>query len=114
MAVMWIDIESPAGAKQGSGPITSASSWRYTARMDKAGVFEFEMPASDPKATLIRKKYVARAYTILDGTRTEVGAGIIDKITKKPQADGTVSLRVSGDDLVRELTYRSVKNLKLY
>lgn len=114
MAVVYIDIENGAGQKQGNGPITSASRWASTARMSKAGDFEFEMPASDPKAVSVRKKYIARAYARLNGQRIEVGAGIIDNIQKIVQVDGTVALRVSGDDLVRELTYRSVKNLKLY
>lgn len=110
----YIDIENSAGQRQGSGPITSASQWRYTARMDKAGNFDFVMPASDPKAILVQKKRIARAYARINGAWTEVGAGIIDRIEKQPQADGSVVLRVSGDDLVRELTYRSVLNLKLY
>lgn len=114
MAVVYIDIENSAAQRQGSGPITSAAFWRYTGRMSKAGEFEFEMPATDPKAFAVQKKRVARAYAILNGQRVEVGAGIIDHIEKNPQPDGTAILRVSGNDLVRELTYRSVLNLKLY
>lgn len=110
----YIDVENGAGVRQGSGPIASALRFRSISRMDKAGAFSFEMPASDPKAALIRKKYVVRAYAILRGVRVEVGAGIIDDIQRSPQADGDVMLVVSGDDLTRELTYRSVLNLKLY
>jgi hypothetical protein len=110
-----LEIENAAGVKQGSGPITSASSWTYTARMDAAGDFKFSMPANDPKAVYVQKKLIVRAYALLpNGTRTEVGAGIIDSITKQPQDDGTASLQVSGNDLIRELNYRSVLNLKLY
>lgn len=114
MAVVLIDILDSAGQKQGSGPITSARLWRSTARKSRAGTFSFEMPASDPKAATVQKKRIARAYAFLNGERVEMGAGIIDKIQKQPAADGTVTLRVSGDDLLRELTYRSVLNLELY
>lgn len=113
MPAFYIDVENSAGVKQGGGPITSASGWRYTARMDKAGVFQFSMPASDPKAASILKKYIVRAYAYLDGAYVEVGAGIIDRIEKQVQNDGTVRLLVAGDDLIRELTYRSVHTLKL-
>jgi hypothetical protein len=112
-----IDIENAAGVKQGSGPITSATHWRYTARLDEAGDFSFEMPASDPKAALVQKKMIARAYALLGpagGLRVEVGAGIIDQIERQPDENGAGHVTVSGNDLIRELTYRSVLNLKLY
>lgn len=110
----YINIENNAGQVLGDGPITSASGWTYTARMDRAGSFSFSVPASDPKATLVQRKRVARAYALLGNTWTEVGAGIIDTIERQPQPDGTVILRVSGDDLIRELNYRSVLDLKIY
>lgn len=113
MAVIYIDIENAAGQKQGNGPITTAYRARSTTRMSKAGAFEFEMPASDPKAILIAKKRIARIYAVMNGQRIEMGAGIIDKIDNVAGNDGTAVLRVGGDDLVRELTYRTVKNLKL-
>jgi hypothetical protein len=109
-----IDLENSAGVKQGGGPITSASSWHYTARLDEAGEFSFTMPASDPKAAAVQKKRIARAYALLGSAWVEVGAGIVDHIERQPQDDGSVLLNVSGNDLIRELTYRSVLNLKLY
>lgn len=114
MALIWIDVENGAGVRFGKGPVTSAGMWRSTARMDKAGTFEFVMPASDPQSDLIVRKRVVRASTLWNGARVEIGAGIIDRIERRPQSDGTWSLVVAGDDLVRELTYRSVLGLKLY
>jgi hypothetical protein len=114
-----VDIHDPnTDAKLGRGPITSASEWSYTSRLDRAGSFTFTMPASDPKAATIERKRVVRAYADLGeegaAQRVVVGSGIVDQIVRFPQPDGSVLLTVSGDDLLRELTYRSVLNLKLY
>lgn len=108
---IWIDIEDSSGAKQGSGPIISATRWRSTKRLDRAGTFEFEMPAGDPRAASLAAKRVARCWGIVDGVLTELGAGIIDKITVQPGKPSVI--KVSGDDLLRELTYRSVGFLDL-
>jgi len=109
----YIDIENSTGTRYGSGPITSAARWTYTARMDRAGEFSFSFPATDTQASIVQRKRVARAWALVGGVWTDVGAGIIDNIVRRPQADGTVWLEVSGSDLLRELTYRSVKNLQL-
>jgi len=109
----YIDIENSTGTRYGSGPITSAARWIYTARMDKAGEFSFSLPATDTQASIVQRKRVVRAWALVGGVWTDVGAGIIDNIVRRPQADGTVWLEVSGSDLLRELTYRSVKDLKL-
>jgi len=110
----YIDLEDSGGNRLGSGPITSASGWRYTARMDRAGEFRFAMPATDPQAALAVKKRVVRAWALVGGVWTEVGAGVIDQIVRRPQADGSALLDVSGADLLRELHGRSVRDLKLY
>ena len=110
----YINIENSAGVVQGDGPITSAPGWTYTARMDRAGSFSFRMPATDPKAALVQKKRVARAFALLGSTWVEVGAGIIDDIQMTPGEDESTWLTVGGDDLLRELTYRSVLDLKIY
>lgn len=109
----YIDIEDNAGALLGPGPITSAEKWTYMARMDGAGRASFAMPASDPKAALIVRKRKARAWALVGGVWTEVGALIIDRIDRKPRADGIVWLTVAGDDEVRELAGRSVGDLDL-
>lgn len=110
----YINIEDSSGNRFGDGPITSASGWTYTARMDRAGSFSFQMPATDPKAALVQKKRVARAFALLDSAWVEVGAGVIDDIQAQSGDDGITWLAVVGDDLLRELTYRSVLDLKIY
>lgn len=109
----YIDIENASGTKYGSGPIISALEWEFTQRLDALGEFRFRMPASDPQAAIIQKKRTVKAYALIDGVWANVGDGIIDHIEYVPQADGTVLLDVSGNDLWRELTYRTVGTLSL-
>lgn len=111
----WIDVTDSDGVRYGQGPITTATRWTNTARMDRAGTFSFEMPAGDPKTAMVQAKREAHCYTLVDGAVTEVGAGIIDRIEVLDQPGGRgPMLRVSGDDLLRELAYRTVLRLELY
>lgn len=113
MAAYWIDIEDLDGVKLGPGPITTAISWNSTAKLDRAGTFSFTMPAGDDRADLVRPKRVAHCWTVDGGILQSVGAGIVDTITIAAGADGAPLMTVSGDDLLRQLTYRSVGELKL-
>ena len=105
----WIDIENASGVKYGGGPITSATIWQHTPRLDGAGEFSFTMPASDPMSAHLANKRVVRCKGILDGAITELGMGIIDKISVTPGNPTMVT--VSGPDIMAELVDRSVHNL---
>lgn len=110
----YIDITNSSGTRYGSGPIASASYWRSTKRVDRIGGFEFAMPASDEKALAIANRRYATCYAILDSGPTVVGSGVIDRIETRPDNDGNVELVVSGDDLLRELIWKSARFTKLY
>lgn len=110
----YVQIEHQiTGEILGSGPLTSVSSWRYTARFDRAGSIAFTYDASDPIAQHVTNTRIARAYALLNGVWTEVGAGIIDDKQVLPQADGRVTVQASGLDLMRELSYRGVGQLEI-
>lgn len=112
--LFYIDITNSSGTRYGGGPITSASYWRSTARVDRIGGFEFAMPASDEKAAEIQHRRYAYCYAIIEGEGPiPVGSGIIDRIETRPDNNGNVELVVSGDDLLRELTWRTVGRLYL-
>ena len=66
------------------------------------------MPAADPKASLIKNRRYATCYAILNTGVAEVAAGIIDRVEFQPGPNGNVDLVVSGDDRLRELTWRTV------
>lgn len=104
MAVgFWIDIENAAGAVQGDGPIVDAFHWRSEATLDRAGSFEFEIPATSERAALVQVARVARCYTIVNGVRTEIGSGTIAEIRVRV-ADEQPRLTVRGPDLLEELS----------
>ena len=108
-----IDLLDNAGAVVGSGPITSATGWQSTTRMDRAGTFSFEIPASDAKASLIEPLRIVRCYALVGGAWTEVGAGIVERIETAIDDDGGVTLRVSGADLVGLLATVTVDKMYL-
>lgn len=110
----YIDIEDDAGVRYGPGPIVSAANWMSENNVDRAGKFQFAMPAADPKSLLVEKKRYASCYAILPGGVTRLGRGIIDRIATEPGTNGEVTLTVGGDNLLRELNWRSVELLGLY
>ena len=109
----WVDIESTAGVKQGTGPLSTVQSWIFTPAMDQAGTFQFTVSAADPKASLIQNKYVARCWGLIAGVITDLGAGIIDKVQIVIDSTGSPFLTVSGNDIMRELSYASVGTLQI-
>ena len=109
----FVDIEDSSGNKLGSGPLQSVERWRYTARFDRAGSIDFAFSASDPQASVVTNRRIARAYARLNDTWTEVGAGIVDALEAVPDASGRVSLNAKGMDLIRELSYRGVGSLEI-
>jgi len=108
---IWIYITDSAGTKYGP-PILTATDWQSTRRLDRAGSFAFDMPAGDWRAQYLGLKREVHAYAIVNDAVTEIGAGIIDRI--ETIAGDPPMLHISGDDLLRELTYRTVADLELY
>lgn len=106
---IWIDVESPSGSRL--GVILTATGWTYTPRYDLAGEFSFRMPAADTAATLLQPKRVVRCWANVNGVDTELGSGVVDSI--QLVAGVPAMLEVRGDNILRELTYRSVGDLAL-
>lgn len=111
---VWIDVEDAAGRRYGDGPITTASDWTFTRRLDAAGTFEFAMPASDERSNLLAHKRIVRCWKADGDGLEELGAGVIEEIEIAPNEQGPTMLRVRGDDLLRELANRTVGDLALW
>ena len=109
----WVEVTNASGTLQGR--VDNCLYWRGVARLDRAGSFEFAIPAADVKASLLTNQYRAYCYGLVDGVVTELGAGIIDRIVTRQQGivtrqqgqDAPVVV-VSGDDLMRELAVHRV------
>lgn len=106
----WVDIESSAGTRLGSGPIISLTDWTFTARLDAAGSFSFTMPRDDPKADLLQQKRIARCWTYdVNGGKTELGSGIINEVRTYVESTGRAMVSVSGDSRLAELSTRIIR-----
>jgi hypothetical protein len=99
---MALEIDVYSGTtKVGSGPITTATGWRQTARLDRVGEFAFTCSASDPQAAQLVNRRTVYAYE----SGALIGGGIIDNIQKAVGGDGVPMVQVSGPDLAVELTW---------
>ncbi len=114
MTTLWLDVEDNSGSTVGDGAIPGVTGWEQTHRLSRMGRFGCTVASMrygvDRAKALLAPLRVVRCWSIVNGRRVEVGAGIIERVTEQP--DGT--LWVEGDDLLRELTYRRVHGLELY
>lgn len=109
----WVDIEDASGNRIGKGPLR-ASQFAHKGRLSAAGEFSFVVSASDPNLAALQEKRVAVCkYVDRAGDLQTFGGGVIDKIVRSIAADGSLTITVSGNDLTRELSYRSVGALDL-
>ena len=109
----WVDIENSAGERVGAGPLR-ASHFSHRSRLSACGEFSFVISVADPNGAALAEKRVAVCkYVDQNGSLQTFGGGIIDKITTKFAEDGSMTILVSGNDLARELSYRSVGSLDL-
>ena len=98
---------------QGSGPLTSISSWTVTRRMDAAGSWSFRMAAADAQAAQVVLKRSVEVYAYIGTSYLLVTSGIIDSIARSVDSSGQEVLVVSGVDDLQELAYRTVKDLSI-
>lgn len=109
MSRFWVDVEDPAtGLKLGAGPLTTVQRWQTVQRLDKAGDFSFDVPASDPQTALLQPKRVVRCRTLKDGTVQQIGQGIIDKKSLHAVPNQPAMLTVTGQDMGADLNTRIV------
>jgi hypothetical protein len=109
----WVDIENSSGARLGAGPLR-VSEFKVTDRLSACGEFSFTVSAADPNIGALQEKRVAICrYVDMNGDIQEFGGGVIDKIERTIAEDGTIEIVVSGNNLARELSYRSVGALDL-
>lgn len=114
---LYINIitkDSAAGAEYvaGSAPLANILNWKSTAEMDRAGQFSFAVVMDASNRALLQRLRKVRCYMFMNDQYIEIGSGIIDSINMEIE-DGVKVLRVSGNDMLKELTYLSVGDLEL-
>lgn len=111
--MIWVDVEDRNGTKYGDGPITDITEYGVTRRLDGIGRVSFSVPLATAKRDLLQPKRYIGVREALDDGPVNIVSGIIDDLGVSTGASGA-SLDVSADDLLRELTYRSVGNLGIF
>lgn len=109
---MYIDILNASGVKQGPGPVTTATRWRYTQRLSRAGEWQMEAPATDPRIEAATLKRQLHAYHWLNFERRWIGGGTLERRNVALRGDDTPSIVMSGNDVLFELARETV-NLEI-
>lgn len=109
----WVDIENASGTRLGRGPLR-ASEWTQTEPLSSSGRASFRVYPVDPNIGVLSEKRVAICkYINHSGQLQTFGGCIIDKIATSIDENGAMYFAVEGNDLTRELNYRSVGALDL-
>jgi hypothetical protein len=111
--VITVDVENSAGRKYGDGPVTDITEYAIVRRLDAIGNVTFGVPLATPKRDLLQPKRYITLRQIVGGQSTAVANGIIDDLDVTTASAGA-ALAVVADDLLRELTYRTVGTLGIY
>ena len=109
--LFWVDIEDGSGNRYGNGPLRP-NGFTTTSLLSASGEFSFDVSAADPNLATLAEKRTAICRYAIDGTVQVFGGGVIDKIDLQIDT-GQLIYTVSGNDLGRELSYRSVGQLNL-
>lgn len=108
---LWIDVRDSSNNKLGPGPLTEIVGWSNVRRLNRAGEFSVDFPATyarlhqlegDGNPLLHTDRYLY-CYGILNGDVTLLGAGIVKEIELVRRAGGAPTIAVSGPDLMGEL-----------
>lgn len=109
----WVDVQDSSGSRIGKGPLR-ASEFQQESLLSASGNFSFVISAADPNlSALAEKRIVVCKYIDRDSALQSFGSGVVDKIVRTINADGTLTISCSGNDISRELAYRSLGALDL-
>lgn len=97
-----VDVYSPTGSLVGPGPITAVLAGSYEQGLGEVGAFTLDIPAEDPRSSLIGHGYELR---ITRGDEGLVFRGIVDKFNTMVGADDRKVLRITGASIARKLVW---------
>lgn len=97
-----VDVYTGAGTKVGPGPVTAVLAGEYELGVGAVGSFKLDIPAEDPRSSLIGHGYELRVHR---GDEGLVFRGIVDKLSTIVGNNDTKVLRVTGASLGRKLVW---------
>ncbi len=101
----WIDIcDGITGERYGT--IRTANNLEINMLLDRMGSLRFTVPAGDAQIDLLQVRRTAHVWSIVNDQVTELGAGVIERISIG--GDNAPVVQVECSDLLRELSWRSV------
>jgi hypothetical protein len=113
---LWIDVRDASNNKLGPGPLTEIGRWSNVRRLNRAGEFAVEFPATylrlhqlqtDGNPLLHSERYLY-CYGILDGAVTLLGAGWVKEIALSRRAGSAPVIVATGPDVMEELRKTTV------
>ena len=108
-----LEVEIFDGTTAVGGPISHVGQFTHTWRMDLMGSFQFTMPATHARSSLVQPKRYAQVYAWVNSARTLVGGGVIESVKRQLRGQRAPILQVRGDDMLNELSRVSVEALTL-
>lgn len=97
-----VDVYTGAGTKVGPGPVTAVLAGEYELAVGEVTPFKLDIPAEDPRSSLIGHGYELRLHR---GDEGLVFRGIVDKLSTIVGDNDTKVLRVTGASLGRKLVW---------
>jgi hypothetical protein len=110
---IFVEVESAPGVVVGAGPITEITALRIGSRLSQAGSWTMTLPANAPNAELLDDQRTVMAYVLLEGEKTFLGGGAIDRKVTTVNSDGRMTIEVGGVDLLGEWSREDVGVLTL-
>ncbi len=116
---IWVDILDANGNVLGDGPLQPLE-FRSTVRVNQVGSFSMRISPTEPSLDQLQVLRRVLAYTVIDQGgqyyvrgRKVIGGGVVRSIRKEIDDDGSITLVISGDDMLGELTMTTVGDLEM-
>jgi len=107
--MVWLTIEDENGVTVGR--VDNLIDFSTKEELNRAGSLSFSVSAENPAAPLLVEDRIVFAYSILDNTVTEIGAGVLT--TVEPNTTSRL-IEVRAKGLLYELGRRSLRDLAVH
>jgi hypothetical protein len=113
MIGLWVDVFNVAGTRLGDGPVSKIMSAEVNRQLDGAGTFTIRAPVSARSIALFTNENRVKIYGEDAAGVRLLGQGIIETANITESTPG-VFLRVSGPDILDELTRKNTLRARIF